>query len=270
MKIKVDLEELKKIQIEILDYVVSFCEKHSIKYWLDCGTLLGAIRHKGYIPWDDDIDIGMLREDYDKFIKTFNMNNSSNYVCYSVENNNDFFFPFAKVMDKKTELFEPDENGFKYNIFIDVFVYDNAPDDEKKVKKMFKKRDFYTYLNGIRGFKNYYSSKKIVSVAKRIMEIGLFLFPRNYFAKRIINNSKKYVAYSTKRVGDFTSVSKNCVEKSIFSEMIDVEFEGKMYKAPNGYDVWLKSFYGDYMKLPPIEKRISNHKFVAYKISKED
>ena len=72
---KVELEELRKIQISILDVVADFCEKHKINYWIDSGTLLGAIRHKGYIPWDDDIDIGMLREDYDKFKKLFNQYN---------------------------------------------------------------------------------------------------------------------------------------------------------------------------------------------------
>ena len=72
---QITLEELKRIQLSILDRVAEFCEKNAINYWLDCGTLLGAVRHKGYIPWDDDIDIGMLRPDYDRFLKTFNEKN---------------------------------------------------------------------------------------------------------------------------------------------------------------------------------------------------
>ena len=133
------IEELKQYQLGILKVVAEYCEGNEIKYWLDCGTLLGAVRHKGYIPWDDDIDIGMLREDYDKFIYSFNSSNER-YKVYSIENNPDFYFPHAKVLDTDTVLYEPDENGLKLNINIDIFIYDNAPDDERLTKRMFKKK----------------------------------------------------------------------------------------------------------------------------------
>ena len=131
---KITVEELKKFQLEILGVVADFCEKNNIKYWIDSGTLLGAIRHKGYIPWDDDIDVGMLREDYNKFSKIFNeKNNRYKFVC--IENTPDLFVPHGKVCDTTTELYEPDETGHKTSINIDIFVYDNAPDDDKQVKK---------------------------------------------------------------------------------------------------------------------------------------
>ena len=83
---ELSLDELRKIQIEILDVVVKFCDDHEINYWLDCGTLIGAIRHKGYIPWDDDIDIGMLRPDYEKFMKLFNEENTRyKFMCYELD-----------------------------------------------------------------------------------------------------------------------------------------------------------------------------------------
>lgn len=104
---EIKIEELKRIQLEILDNVANFCEKNKINYWLDCGTLLGAIRHKGYIPWDDDIDIGMLREDYERFMKLYNKENEQ-YKFYCIENNKKFDYPHGKVIDTNTILYELD------------------------------------------------------------------------------------------------------------------------------------------------------------------
>ena len=139
------LDELKKTQIEILDVVDTFCRENNINYWLDSGTLLGAIRHGGYIPWDDDIDIGMLRKDYDIFLKKFNEKNER-YKVYSIENNKNFPYPFGKVLDTHTILYEPNEQGVKLSVNIDVFIYDNAPNDDKIINKMYKKRDFYNKI----------------------------------------------------------------------------------------------------------------------------
>ena len=92
---KIDIDDLKKIQLEILNYIDDFCKKNDINYWLDSGTLLGAVRHKGYIPCDDDIDIGMLREDYEKFIAIFNKNNKSNYKLHCYENDKNWYLDDA-------------------------------------------------------------------------------------------------------------------------------------------------------------------------------
>lgn len=121
------IDEVKKVQLQILSHVAKFCDENGICYWIDSGTLLGAIRHKGYIPWDDDIDIGMLREDYDRFSEIFNKANSTyHFLC--IENTPDFYLPHGKVCDSETILYEPDENGYKSAVNIDIFVYDNAPE----------------------------------------------------------------------------------------------------------------------------------------------
>ena len=259
------LDEMKKIQIEILDVIDRFCKEHEIHYWIDCGTLLGAIRHKGYIPWDDDIDIGMLREDYDKFRLFFNQENTR-YKFECIENNKNFYFAFGKVMDTNTELYEPDrKTGVKTGVYVDVFVYDNAPDDEKKCEKMFKKRDLYVKLRYAQLYPQAFDHS---SWKKRIMRIFLNLYlkilPKNYYTKKIIKNSKKYRKMETVRVGNFTGITKFMGSKRIFDEFVEVEFEGKHYPAPIGYDEWLRNTYGDYMQLPPVEKRVSNHVFEAF------
>lgn len=261
---EIDLTELRKIQLEILDNVSSFCKKNKINYWLDCGTLLGAVRHSGYIPWDDDIDIGMLRKDYDKFLKLYNASNSR-YQLHAVENDKHYYFAFGKVLDTNTILYEPDESGVKISVYIDVFVYDNAPDDDEKVKKMYDKRDFYDKFRIAQLYPDAFDHE---STRKRIMRffINLYLkfLPKNYYTKKVIKNSKRYMNKETKRVGNFTSFSKIVCDKHIFDSFVKLEFEGKKYSAPVGYKKWLTSFYGDYMKLPPKEKRVSNHTFKAY------
>ncbi len=142
MERRIDAVQLKKYQIDILKTVHRFCIDNKISYWLDSGTLLGAIRHKGYIPWDDDIDIAMLRPDYDKFMRLFNEKNER-YKFYTIENNSQFLYPIGKVLDTSTVLYEPNKQGNKLSINIDIFVYDNAPDNDKLVEKMYKKRDLY-------------------------------------------------------------------------------------------------------------------------------
>ena len=149
---ELSISELKTYQIKLLSIVNDFCNKNKIKYWLTCGTLLGAVRHKGYIPWDDDLDIGMLREDYEKFLALFN-DSYSRYRVKSIENDNAFPYPYAKILDLKTVLYEPDYNGNKLSVNIDLFVYDIAPNDQKSTIKLYKKRDRLRRLHNIRNNK---------------------------------------------------------------------------------------------------------------------
>lgn len=257
-------EEVKEYQLKILDAVSEFCTRNQIKYWIEFGTLIGAVRHGGYIPWDDDIDIGMLREDYDRFLSTFNSENER-YKVYSVENKPDFPYAFAKVLDLTTALYEPSrEVGNKICINIDIFVFDNLPDDERKVKKMYDNRDKYRVLNFKR---NLLDNSKGNAVRKALVEVRSLLmkvFPKNYFIKKMADNSKKYSKVPCDRVGNFLGWKRISASKEIFSNLVDVSFEGRTYKMPERYDEWLRMFYGDYMTLPPIEEQVTHHTYEAY------
>ena len=262
---QLDMNGLKKIQLEILDVVSAFCEEHNIPCWLDGGTLIGAVRHKGYIPWDDDIDVGMLRPDYDRFIAEFNKSGGRyRAVCY--ENTPDFYMPFAKVMDTDTMLYEPDEKGIKLCVNIDIFVYDNAPDDDKAVNDMFRKRNICYILNMARQARIFQRPKG--NILRRLcvyaLRSAVRVFPRNYFVRKMIENSKRYINADTKRIGNFVGVARMTCDKRVFSGFIDGEFEGRHYRIPAGYDEYLRSFYGDYMQLPSPEKRVSTHRFKAF------
>ena len=242
---KVELEELKQTQLEILDVVAKFCEENQIKYWLDSGTLLGAIRHKGYIPWDDDIDVGMLRPDYDKFIKLFNEKNTR-YKFHCLENDLTFMLAFGKVFDTGSLLYDSAGQILKLAINIDIFPYDNAPDDDKIVEEMFNVKDsFYR-----KDKKNYdrrvwpiFFFKPRGNILRRFLVYSLRimykLIPIYFFTgfrREMINNLRRFDNQNTKRVGSFAGVYKMVCDKRVFNDFIDVEFEGRKYKAPVGYD----------------------------------
>lgn len=258
---EISVDKLRVIQLEILKVVDEFCKNNGIKYWLDGGTLLGAIRHKGYIPWDDDIDIGMLREDFEKFIKEFNQKNFK----YKVECNElakDSVYPYAKILDTDTILYEPDERGIRHSINIDLFVYDITLGG-KYSKRQYSRRDRFAFLNHAQ-YDLYPTKKWYKKVPKFLLNKILNLFPKGYFASKIVKNSRIYETQNANLVGNFTAVSKILCDKDVFNSFIECEFEGNNYPIPIGYDRWLRAFYGDYMQLPPIEKRVSHHMFKAY------
>lgn len=263
-KRKITSDELKKIQLDILDYVTSFCDENDIHYFLDGGTLLGAIRHKGYIPWDDDIDIGMLREDYEKMIFLFNQKASSLYTFECYETDKSFYLPFGKVIKNNTELYEPDEKGNKIGINIDVFVYDNAPNNPCINKHQFQRRDILRNISLVQQLKHVPRGNSIRRFAIYFCHGLLKLFPNQFFLRKMIRNSKRYVKRNMPCVANYMGFARAYCNKHVFDNYVDVEFESKKYHAPAGYDEWLRSFYGNYMELPPVEKRVSHHSFVAY------
>lgn len=258
-------EETKHIQLEILDVVATFCEEHNIQYWLDSGTLLGAIRHKGYIPWDDDIDIGMLRPDFEVFMRTFNTENSRyHFICNELDAS--CSYPYGKVLDTETVLYEPDEKGIRSSVNIDIFVFDNAPENSCKLKMMYRIRDVLMMLNLLQN-RMIGTHGPLKNFVKLVGYEVLRLFPKNYFASCIVKNAVRYAATDTGYVGNFIGISKVLCDKKIFDKMVKVEFEKKLYNAPVGYDMWLSAFYGDYMTLPPKEKQVSHHCYQAYRMN---
>lgn len=258
-------EEVKKIQIEILDVVAAFCEENHINYWLDSGTLLGAVRHKGYIPWDDDIDIGMLREDYDRFAELFNKSNDR-YRFVDIENTPDFYVAFGKVIDTQTILYESDKKGVKISINIDVFIYDNAPDDDDILKKMYNKRDRLVFLSLFsRGNQLTKKDSFFKKTSKQIIHTLLFGVSSEKCLKKIVENSRRFSDIKTNRKGNFRSTdTRLAVNNDCFSSFVKMEFEGKQYDVLIGYDEYLKQLYGDYMKLPPERERVTHHQYEAY------
>ena len=252
---KLSLEEAKKMQMDILDFIASVCEQNKIRYWLEFGTLIGAVRHKGYIPWDDDIDIGMLREDYVKFREIFN-DPSRRYELHDIENDPDYNFLFAKIYDTKTV--EKDPNAMKETCLnVDLFIFDDVPENKKIQKRLFNKRDLYRRLNNLQvlGYKKGAIQKTLLAC---LLKPLLLLLPKNYF---FIKFYKKMQKFKTNRnmAANLCGYSRYVFDKSDVSETILTQFEDRLYRIPVGYDRMLTSCFGDYMVLPPVEKRFNPH-----------
>ena len=261
----IDLKELKLIQLDIVEALHEFCTEHGIKYSLACGSLLGAIRHNGYIPWDDDIDIYMEREDYNKFITLFPHNYRGIYDFVCIETDNEWNLAIGKLYDTRTVLIEHFDDWLPIGINIDVFPVDSVPDNKKtwenynKLRRFFLSLILYKYIT--RKEKAFFRN-----FMRYIIKIPYLFFTRRMHSKFINWYAQLYNGRNHK--GLFENVQgilqKQPFDKEDFAETILHKFEDREFCVMKGYDHCLKCGFGDYMKLPPIEKRISHHSFEAY------
>lgn len=261
------LEELKKIgtiQLDIMDQVHAICEREKITYYMIGGTLLGAVRHGGFIPWDLDIDIGMPRKDYERFKAACSAQLHAPYAYLDHTNCRIFFRPHALISrtDTKITIKHDHLNPKLLNlgIYIDIFPLDNAPDDpqlrEKQAKLLLKLRK----LKDIR-IPYSYSHTTWKRYAHYVVSGLLFWLPVHTINQYQQKQMKKYSHQKTKclcSMGSQYAYAKQCMDREIYGEPVLLTFEGRQYYAPAKYVEYLTQLYGDYMQLPPVEKRNAN------------
>lgn len=265
--IKMKLDEVQNAAYDILVYFDSFCEEHNIQYMLAYGTLLGAVRHKGFIPWDDDIDVMLTRPNYCKLVKAFESEKYlyNRYQFVSIHNNDEYFAPLAKIYDSKTKVvqhygqIEKPEIG----LYIDLFIIEALPINEKKQIECFKEADKLRKAWGLSCRKFSAKSKNIITaVIKTIISVPFRIIGYRYFAKRLDSLCSGFDYESSQQVAVMVygeGRKKEVFDKKFYDERTQVQFNAKLFWAPLKYDIYLRQIYGDYMKLPPIEQRVSKH-----------
>lgn len=259
MEKTISITDLRNIQLDILDNVHDFCERNGLRYSLGGGTLLGAVRHKGYIPWDDDVDIMMPRPDYERFLNEFE-GVSPHYIVQDYHKDDSYFKPFAKIYDNRTVLVE---KLSKSGIYIDVFPIDGLPSEEELSNYICQ----YCYyvdmiLKTTRKPINIYTIKDRLKVLIR-EKVGL---KRRFAIESFEMFYKGYDFESSQWGGCITGryLEKEHMNISVFRRYIKLPFENKQYYAIADYDSYLRKHYGDYMKMPPENQRVSNHCYRAW------
>lgn len=259
---KIGMDELRQKQMEIMDYVARFCDDNGLCYILIGGSMLGAARHKGYIPWDDDIDIGMPRADYDRFTELFpKLCDRPAYVFACCEKDKNWHLPFGKVMDMDTLLVQ---DGHDLGINIDIFPYDDVPNDPALAAREYKKRDRLKLANAMQLNPNPPSGNLLRRLAVYCVRFVLHRFPKYYFIRKISDDAKRWNGKGIDTVCEIVgeSYAAPCPRHILFDTM-DAPFEDRVYKIPKDYDTWLTMRFGDYMTLPPEAER-KRHIFDAY------
>ena len=262
---KVSSEELKELQMQILDYVDTFCRKHEIHYTISGGTLLGAVRHGGYIPWDDDVDIQMLRDEYIKFTELWNQHKNEHgyFELINIESGNNMGYPFGKVHDTRTTTYL--SNIERTGVFVDVFPVDKVCSEDDFVKRHNQIKNLYRKRAA--AFRRIVVDNTESSFLQKLK--AHLLCPRksfNQICEEINELAQAHNSDSCSQVFEMISGfrCKHTMPTEIFEQYAEINFENRTYMAVKDYHQYLTLTFGDYMTPPPVEKQIAEHGFVPY------
>lgn len=262
-----ELKKLQSVQLEILKEIIRVCELHEIRYFVAYGTLLGTVRHQGPIPWDDDIDICMAREDYEKFAAVADKELDPRYELVSMARDLNYPMSLPKVQKKGTLFIDRTyaHAKFRLGVFVDIFVYDYVSDDAKEALRQAKKCNLLDKLlilqisrcpNQARGG----IAAAILAVIYFLGHYVLRLIPRKWLFEAFVKEQQKFKDHPTNTmicldelIGDRTKAT----EDELFPT-VPLQYSGITVQAPREYDRLLTRQFGDYMQLPPVEARV-NH-----------
>ena len=255
------MNETQKKILSVFKYLLSVLDNHNLKYVACGGTVLGAIRHKGFIPWDDDIDIYMPRADYEIFLKLKDEVRIDGYDIIS-EADEGYYLPFAKIIDSKTTIWEHENLPYLLGVYVDVFPLDEF-EEKNGIAKIQTKycKWFERYQNSLKQIPLLRIFNSFVHCDYNNIIIGLMskLLNKKIAYKFFLNYKKKNIGKSGPWCVNLSIWIGKIFKTEWFEDAVEKPFEDIMIKIPRDYDDYLKLIYDDYMTLPPVEERISNH-----------
>ena len=266
------MTELQSKLLDMFKWFHEFCMSHGLRYYMIGGTMLGAARHKGFIPWDDDIDVGMPRPDYEKLEQLMKLQGEQRYILETPRTEAlDYFYPISKLYDTQTTLVENTRLKIRRGIFLDIFPLDGIGDSEEESRRNYKAVHWkhnllLTRVTGIREGRS-----KLKNAAVRVARLvpGCILDNK----KLLLNLEKQCKKYSFEVcswAGNLLGAygTKELAPKKYFGKPKLYEFEGQLLFGPQRAEEYLTQIYGDWRKLPPKEKQVSHHDFIEFDLNK--
>jgi len=272
MEKSLELYEIQQISLEILNTIATICEENNFRYFLIYGTLLGSIRHQGFIPWDDDIDIMMPRPDYDKLLNYLDRNiyKYPHLKVFNPQTCSNYPYMITRISDDRYKIVMDNEKEYGMGIFIDIYPYDGLGNTLGEAISYGLKGDRLSSLC-YQSTRKHYSVENTKSTVKKIIKFPVFLISKiigkNYFQKRLEGLSKVKNYDNSKYVGCVVWLSggeKDIFPQKWFNEYIMQPYDKYEFRIPKEYYKILKHIYNDYMQLPPEEDRIGHHFYKVY------
>lgn len=262
-----EIKRIQEIELQSLDVLREVCEKLHIRFFMYGGSLLGAVKYKGFIPWDDDLDLAMLRDDYERFITEGPAILSSEYEIQHPKTNKRTPYNYIKFRRKDTALVEYKNCKLKINhgVYFDIYPIDHLPDDYTEYMKQKLAYDKWVSIFQIR--QNFRLDKKASSAKEWILlavrfcqSMAAHVFPVCYLMRKIDEISTEYNGIQTENQGNLTFPKPVNYFHGV--DYIEAEFEGRSIHIPSGYQINLRNRYGDIGRLPPVDKRIGHRPYI--------
>lgn len=270
-KIYYDLPYIHKEELKILLVFKVICDKYKLKYSLSGGTLIGAVRHKGFIPWDDDVDVMMPRKDYEKFAEVCMEELPEGYFLQTFHTDHDYLNGFAKLLNKNIPAFieETDKLNIDKGICIDIFPIDRLPKQTYKlIYNIFRLSVFSVLKYSLMEQKNESVFKMAIHKFFKGITRYITTYKINLAEERIktkYNRTNSDISFADYVKPPYKLRKKDIYPYHIFEEYSEIQFENESFSVLKEYEIYLEITYGDYMKLPPKEERIPLHNFYYYK-----